>query len=190
MEDSLDHFETLPDPQDVSPRPTGIRYGIILALIGFVFTLITHLTGGADPENAASGAGSIIGCLSMIITIAVLVMAVRHHRDRELGGFITFGRGMGVMFWVALVYSLFTAVSNWLYNNVINPEAQDAIKKVIEETRARVEDGEAEEMELTIVETTFQVMNNPLSIMIITFLITMVIGLIVSLIMAKKRPIA
>ena len=96
--------------------------------------------------------------------------------------------GMSVMVWLALVYSIFTALSNWLYTNVISPDSNKEIKQLIEQTRARVEDGEADPMELTIVETTYQVFNNPLTVMILTFVITMVIGAIASLILTRSRP--
>ncbi len=183
----IDH--SYPEPQNVSPMQTGVRFGIILALIGMVVQLLTHLTGGANPENADSGLGSIIGCLSIIITISVIVMAIKTHRDKVLGGFISFGQGMGVMFWLALVYGIFTAITNWLYTNVVAPESQDRIKKLIEKTRARVEDGEAQEIELTVLETTLQVFNNPMFVLVITFVVTMVIGAIVSLILTRSRPI-
>ena len=187
---SSDQVDNYPNPEDASPMRTGVRYGIILALIGLTFQLITHLMGGADPSSAGGGMGSIIGCLSIVVTIAVLVQAVKHHRDKALGGFISFGQGMGVMFWLALVYSLFTAVSNWLYSNVIAPDSQNEVKKLIEQTRARVEDGEADELELTILETTFQIFNNPMFVMLITFIVTIVIGAIISLIMTRSRPVS
>ena len=180
----IDH--SYPEPEKGSARLIGVRYGIILSLIGLGVQLFTYLTGGDDPEKGG-GLGSVIGCLSIVIVIAVIIMAIKTYRDNVLGGFLSFTEGMSVMFWLALVYSIYTALSNWLYNNVIAPEANERVEQLIEKTRALVEDGEADPLELTVIETTYQVMNNPLSVMVITFVILMVIGAIASLILTRAR---
>ena len=62
----LDKNQLLPE-SEISPRDTGMRYGVILALAGIIIQGIMHVM-GSDP---ASGGGGL-GCLSGIISIAIL----------------------------------------------------------------------------------------------------------------------
>ncbi len=59
--------------------------------------------------------------------IAFMVMAVKKHRDEDLGGFITFGRAFGVGFLVTLVISAITAVWVYFYFGFIDPDMATAI---------------------------------------------------------------
>jgi len=116
------------EPSEVSLWPTALRYGGIAAVILIAMALVMHLTGMVD--YAAQGGGSyawISSILKYVIWTAALVMAIKYHRDNELGGFISFGRGFGVAFVTSLVIGLLSGIYTFLFFSFIAPEALDVM---------------------------------------------------------------
>jgi uncharacterized membrane protein YhaH (DUF805 family) len=118
-------MSTLDAPQminqsTVSPFPTAVRYGVIGGLILVAYALIGNLTGLTKP-SAGFGILIVSGLISIAIYIAVLVMAVRKHRDQDLGGYITFGRAFVVALIASLIASLLSTIFQYVYITVIDP---------------------------------------------------------------------
>ena len=105
------------DPQDVSPRPTAMRYGMFWGLAAILLGLVSYLLGWTDPGN--SSGGMISGIVSFGLSIAMLVLAIKHHRDNELGGYITFGRGFKTGFLTALFYGIIATIWTVIFINFI-----------------------------------------------------------------------
>jgi len=108
------------NPASVSPWPTAIRYGVIGGLIFCVYTLVGNLTGMTTGKLGATV--SILSSLLVVaIGIGIIVVSVKHHRDKELGGYITLGRvvlvGTVVVFLTVLISNIF----NYIYMNFIDP---------------------------------------------------------------------
>lgn len=183
---TLDEGQFTPDPNKVSVIQTGAKYGIIMGLAGIITQLIMHLLGTDNPDSDPT-LGSLLGLISFAITITIIVVAVRYHRDHELGGFISFGRGMKVCFWLGIVSSIITAIWTWLYQNLIAPESLDLLRSEVEKVKAQVDDGEVPELMLTVMEWTYASVTNPLSIMFWSLLSILFIGLFVSL-FTKREP--
>lgn len=191
--DTLDDNFITPDPSETSPRPTGIRYGVILALVTIGLGIVGQLLGGdSGMENV--GLTSSLGCLSIVIMIGIIAMGVKAHRDEELGGFMSLGRGLAVSFWIASVYSAIATVWGYVYSRIINPSVQERADELLEESlnqvRVQVEDGEAPEMMLTYMETMASLGTNPIFGLIVSMIIILFIGFFVSLFMKKDRPMA
>ena len=180
-----DQMQMIPDPSEVSPRDTGIRYGVILALAGIIFQAITYVVNG-DPTG---GGSSGLGCLSGIVSIAIFVMAIKAHRDNDLGGFISLGRGVSVSLWMGLISGIISAIWNYVFINFIAPESMDAIKESLDEIRAQVEDGEAPEWLLSFTESAMNIGTNPLAIVTGSIIMALIIGFIASLFLKLDRPL-
>ena len=179
--------QRFPDPSEVSPRDTGIRYGVIMALAGVIMGALIYIMGGNDPANAST-AGSL-GCLSGIISIAIITMGIKTHRDKDLGGFISLGRGLTVSFWMGLVSGAISAVWNYVFTHFIAPETLEAGQEAIDQVRAQVEDGEVPEWVLTITESSANAGSNPLVVVISTLIFVMIIGFFASLFLKRDRPL-
>lgn len=126
------------DPKDVSPRPTAMRYGLIWGLAGILLGLISYLLGWTEPTGGFSGGSIISSVLSIALTVAILVLAIKHHRDNELGGYITFGRGFQTGMLTTLFYAIIATVWMFLFINFI---ATDMIENI---QAAMVEQWEAQ----------------------------------------------
>ena len=191
--DTLDDNFTTPNPDEISPRSTGIRYGVILALVTIGLGMFGQILGGdSGMENV--GMTSSLGCLTFVIMIVVIVLGVKAHRDQELGGFMTLGRGMAVSFWIGLVYSAIATVWQFFYSRFINPSVQERLDEVMEDSlnqvRVQVEDGEVPEVVLTYTETMLSIATNPLFGFIVAMICVLFFGFFVSLFLKREQPMA
>jgi len=184
--ETLDHLDNSPDPHNVSPRNTGLRYGVILGLAGVVMQLVMYMLGiGEDGE--ASNLGVVMGILSFAVTIGIMVYGVRFHRDKELGGFMGFSRGMTVMFWIGIANGVITTIWTLVYNNFINTASMELFQEELEKIKAQVADDEVPEITLSVMEWTHSALTNPLALFIFSLISTLIIGLFISLFVKRDR---
>src|SRR5690606_3741299 len=71
--------------------------------------------------------------LSFLLLAVCIFLAVKDHRDRELGGYITYGRGLGAGVLTALFAGLLLSIFIYLFYGVIDPGAMDELKRIQEE---------------------------------------------------------
>ena len=121
------------DPQDVSPRPTAMRYGLIWGLAGILLGLISYLLGWTEPTGGFSSGSMISSVLSIGLAIGILVMAIKHHRDNELGGYISFGRGFKTGMLTSLFYAVIATVWMVIFINFIATDMIDNIQAAMVE---------------------------------------------------------
>ncbi|MBK9015987.1 MAG: DUF4199 domain-containing protein [Saprospiraceae bacterium] len=172
----------LADPSTVSVWPTAMRYGGILALALIVLGLVMHLTGLSDPANPNT-LSQVVNCLNNIAVIVVVVLAIKAHRDKDLGGFMTLGRGIGVGTATALIIGAITAVWMIIFMNLIDPNLGEAIKD------AAMQKAQPGQEEMT--EKIAGFFSNPYFMAIFVLLVTVFIGFITALIagaIMKKDP--
>lgn len=180
---TLDDPRRTVDPSSVSIWPTAKKYGAILAGIGIVLGLLMYLTGMSDPESANPMAGAGVGCLSIILTIVIYVLAIKNHRDNELGGTVSFGRAFTVGMATALVSAIISVVWGIIFNNLIAP---DLLEKTREMMMQQAQPGSE-----AFMETIANITTNPILGPIMTLVASLFIGAIICLILAaimKKEP--
>jgi hypothetical protein len=180
---TLDDPRRIVDPSGISVWPTAIRYGGILAGIGVVLGLVMYLSGMLDPETANQAVSGGLGCLSSILTIVFFVLAIKKHRDVDLGGSISFGRAFGVGMATALIYGAISAVWGIIFNNLIAPDIMERTREMM---MTQAQPGQEEMMEMIA-----NIMTNPIIGPLATLAGSLLMGAIFSLIIAaimKKDP--
>ena len=112
---ALDNLDELNAP-NASPMSVAIRYGVIGGLIGVALGLGTYLAGmqGTIP--------TILNIVSFVVGILIIVYAIRDHRDNDLGGFISYGRCVGVGVLTALIMGVISAIWTIVLYNFIDPD--------------------------------------------------------------------
>ncbi len=181
----LDDATNLPDPSEVSFQSTAMRYGLIGGAILIIVSALNFMFG--------LGGGFILPILFSVATFAVyiviMVMAVRHHRDNELGGAITLGRAFMVAFVTSILIALINTLFAYLYINFIDPGYMDTL---LEQSRGMYESfGMAEEQieeALKQVEVSFTPMRQLLGLGV-GALVGAVIAVIIGAIMKKEAPL-
>ncbi len=180
---ALDNIDEL-DIKDVSPFPTALRYGVIGGLIGIALGLVLYLT---DMDMTMT---IIVSLLSIVVYIAVVIMAIRAHRDKELGGYISFGRCLGVGMITVIVMSIIGVLWTVILNTFIDPDlAEKSVEKAVEMMENfGMSDDEIEEARERAMESSGlgqQVKNS----LIFTPIVGLIISLIAGAVMKKDRPI-
>lgn len=124
------YFDERPQEPMKKPWETGMRFGIIGGLISVSVALLANLLGLVQYELNADGSqpsNTLQTFLSVAIFVAVLFLAVREHRDKVLGGFISFGKAFGVTAMATVMMSFISGIYTYIFFAFIEPDVIDAI---------------------------------------------------------------
>ena len=114
----------------VTTRSVGMRYGIILAVISIVFFLILTFAG----VDQTKGAGRWFG---MVFYLVVIFLAQKNFKD-EGDDFMTYGQGMGISFWIAVISTVIYSFFFYVYIKFIDASFVENVKnKAIEDMQAK-----------------------------------------------------
>ncbi len=111
-------METQVNPgSTVTTRSVGIKWGLISGLISIVFFLTLVLSG----QNAFDNKWNWIG---LIISLAIVFLAHKNYKESG-NGYMSYGQGVLIGFWIALVSLVLGAGITYLYVTVIDTGAMD-----------------------------------------------------------------
>lgn len=102
--------------QPVTVRSVGIKFGLISTLVSVIFFIILVIAG----QNVFDNTWNWIG---LIFSIAILVLAHKSYKDANT--FMSYGQGVGISFWVALVSVVIGGAFTYVYSNIIDPAVMD-----------------------------------------------------------------
>lgn len=91
---------------------TALKYGAIAGLGNFVFFLLLYFM-GKNPLGNWSWAG-------VWITILVLVFGTKYHRNNDLGGYMSYGRGLGIGMLIIAFNALLFALLAYCFGTIID----------------------------------------------------------------------
>jgi hypothetical protein len=118
-----------------STRSVGIKYGWISALIGIALFLVSVILG----QNPFKGVWNWIG-----IGISVVILFVAHKNYKDSGeGFMSYGQGVIIGFWVTLVSTTLSLIVMYVYLTFIDTAPMELF---YEEQQANLEEaGQSDE---------------------------------------------
>ena len=106
---------------NVTVRSVGMRYGLILAFAGIIIFLLFMITGVNMSGNAR--------WLGLPIYFVIIYLAHKYFKDNG-DGFMTFGQGVGIAFWMGLVSAVISNIFTYFYIKLIDgsmiQQAKDA----------------------------------------------------------------
>lgn len=165
----------------VTTRSVGIRYGLFMALLGIAY-FVTLNTLGVDMTQGIGRWGS------MIFYIALIVLAHKNYKDNG-NGFMSYGQGMGIAFWMSLISSVLGSIFTWIYVKYIDAGfIQQILDKQEEAMTAQGMSADQVRQAMTMVAkfTTPEMM---LVFGIVGGIImVLIVGLIVTIFTQKKNP--
>lgn len=154
-------------------KPT-LEYGAITGLISILFTMVMYYLGMLTQST-------IQALLSLVLYTTILCWIVKNYRDSENGGFVTYGRALGIgtlsFTWAGLIGAIF---SYFLYSG-IGPELIDQI--LIQQYDQYIESGFSESMAERAVRDTAPYIT-PTTLAFSTFFMSAFFGFVISLIVA------
>jgi hypothetical protein len=161
-------------------RSAGIRYGVISGIIG-VFYFVGLAVAGVDMQGPAQ-------YLGILVTIAMLFLAHKYYKDNG-DGFMTYGQGIGIAFWMGLVSSIISSIFTFVYVSFIDTNFIENIKNVQMEKMQEQGMSDAQ-VEQAMQFSAFFFTPTAMLLMglIMGVIITVIVGLIVTIFTQKRDP--
>lgn len=103
----------------VTTRSTGIRYGIIMAVIS-IASFVVMSVAGIDMQGPAS-------YLNWVVIAAIIFFAHKYFKENG-DGYMTIGQGIGIGFWTGLISTLISSPFTYIYIKFIDSSFLENIK--------------------------------------------------------------
>lgn len=132
-EQTLDHRNVLDENK---PFNTALKWGLIGGLVLCIYSVLAFLL-----DLRETGWIGIV--VSIGLTVTFVVLAIKEHRDKELGGMIPFGRAFGTSMLTILLMALISAIFTFVYMKFVDPAMIDEIQRAARE--GMIERGSSEE---------------------------------------------
>ncbi|MDX9882486.1 MAG: DUF4199 domain-containing protein [Prolixibacteraceae bacterium] len=119
------------EQSNVSPFKMALTYGIYMAIISIVITLIIWAT--SLMESLGLMGTSIVGLINLVITVVLLVIFTKLYRDNLLAGKITFGKAFTFGVLIIVCSSLITGLFSYILYKYIDPGYMERIMTSMQE---------------------------------------------------------
>ncbi|AXT57627.1 DUF4199 domain-containing protein [Aquimarina sp. MMG015] len=168
-------------------KNTVVRYGIYGSItICILFTLALTLG-----KNLSYSLQEVIGYASMVVSLIFVYFGIKHYRDTENNGAVSFGKALII----GLLISLFAAIAfgllDVIYIKYINPDfSAEYYGHIIEEMRTTLSEEEFK-IKLSELETQKELFSSPLMNFLLMSATVLIIGFIISLIsglILQRKP--
>lgn len=108
--------------EKVSVRSVGIRYGLILAAVSIIFFLLAAVLSLNTTQGPARW-------VSLVFMAVVLVLGHKYYKDNG-DGFMSYGQGMGIGFWLSLISSLISSAFTYVYVKFIDANWMETLQEM------------------------------------------------------------
>ena len=99
--------------QKVNPWKLNLTNGLILSLVGIVYTLVMYFLDLSLNKTQ--------GYVFMVIQLVVLYFLLKSYRDNFMHGQISYGQSVGAGVIISLYYAIVMAVFSYILYTVIDP---------------------------------------------------------------------
>ncbi len=171
----------IPDPSSASYTPRALNYGMIGSGVLIVVGLIMYLAGLSDPAEQQGAVGWITNIINAVVMIWAIHMAMKTHRDEDLGGYMTYGRALSAGTVTSLVMAAVTFVWMLVFFTLIAPEMLDQIKEL---QIAQMEQQGMTDEQIEQAMEMAGMLTSPVGLAIMGAIGTFILGFILSLIIA------
>jgi hypothetical protein len=176
------------EPATVSPRPAGMRWGLIMGLVSVALGLLWYVTGMVDFTQQQS-MFSLPNIINWTVTIALFYFAFTQHRDNELGGYMTLGRAMSLGFWITLISGIITAIYLYFFLTFVMPDfVSTMIDNAAEQAEKRGQDPEVMRQQMEKMSWMFSPAAFSAFAILGSLLFGVIFSLIVGLVVRRESP--
>ncbi len=166
-----------------------LKFGLIGGGISILWTLLMWVLGLHQGDLSL---GINLGYIALAFPIVIVVLAIRETRNKELAGFISYGKAFGVGTITGIVSTVVSTLFSYIYMTLLNPAYQLAMKDY--QVTKSIEAMQKRNMTEGQINQALEQMNNAslviwqyVGAIISGILIYMLISLIVAAILQKKK---
>ncbi len=169
-------------------KNTVIKYGIRSAITITILFLLALTLG----KNLDYGLQEVIGYASMVISLLFVFFGIKHFRDNENNGVVSFKKALLIGILITLFAALAFGIIDLIYIKYINPDfTAEYYARSVEQLKNSLTGVELE-TKLAEMESQKELFMNPLVSFLLmsftVFLVGLIISLISSLILQRKQP--
>lgn len=160
-------------------KKTIQRFGLYSVITICILSLLIWST----VDIVDNTTGEIIGYSSMVVSLLFVYFGIKHFRDRENNGFVTFGQALLIGILISLMAALAFGIMDVIYVKFVNPDFMtEYYDGMLEQAKSLPADEfEIRKAELTSEKETF---SNPFAHFLLMSMMVFVIGFIISLLSA------
>lgn len=161
-------------------KKTIQRYGIYGALTICILFLASLYFG----KNLSFGAQEVIGYTTMILSLSFVFFGIKHFRDKENNGTVSFGKALLIGVLISLITAFAFGLLDYMYVKFINPNfASEYYAASLEQLKATLPAAEFEVKKAEL-EAQKELFSSPIVSFLLMSATVTVIGFIISLISA------
>jgi hypothetical protein len=109
--------------EQVTVKKVGIKYGIYLALVSIIYSLILQIAGLI--------ANQALGYVGIIFTVIAFVMA--HNEFKKANEFMSYKQGLGISMIIVLVSSVLASIFTYIYVKFVDDSMIELSRAATEE---------------------------------------------------------
>ena len=159
-------------------KKTILRYG----LYGALTICILFLASWFIIDDVNNKWGEAIGYASMVVSLSFVFFGIKHFRDNENDGKISFKKALTIGVLISLITALVFGILDVFYVEVMNPEFMDQYYANSVEELKKTLPTEEFEVKLKEMESQKELFSNPVFTFLIMGMTVFVIGFIITLI--------
>ena len=125
--------------ENVTPMNVGMKYGVILGLVGVAIGSIMYFTGFSLKSAADPSMGWITSILTNAVVFGFIYMGLKYFRDSNEGQ-MTFGEGLSSAMFIGLISGLIIAVYNYIFLAFIAPDFMAQVMEISMENQDMTEE--------------------------------------------------
>lgn len=169
-------------------KNTVIRYGIYSAITICVLALAGWFLG----KNLDYSIQEVIGYTGMVVSLLFVFFGIKHFRDKENNGTVSFGKALLIGVLISLIAALAFGILDVIYIKYINPDFMtEYYTHYVEELRQTLSEADFK-VEYEKLEAQKEMFSNTFLSFLLMAATVFIIGFIISLISAlvlQRKPI-
>ena len=110
---------------------SGLIYGLYLGIISVLISVV--IWAGSVMESMGIFGSLIIITVILIITFLLLLFFTKAYRNKELGGFISFGKAFQFAIIVVLISTIISSIYNYIFYTIIDPGYMENLMAVMQQ---------------------------------------------------------
>lgn len=160
-------------------KTTIWRYGLRAAIVMIALAGTSFILTSGDSTNYRLG--EVIGYLSMVLSMIFVYLGIRHYRDHQNEGEISFTKALKLGVLIALFPATAFGIFDQIYVNIINPDFHEEYYQA-QLDKIDQSDPQSYQAEVAHLKSEKETFSNPVVLFLVMFLTVFLVGLAVSII--------